>query len=253
MVNQNIQISLFKVLYEIFYYVQGLGNGILVLPGITLVQHYFSKRRGLASGIASAGASVGSLSCGPILQLMIDTYGWRGTLLIIGAVSLHGFFFVGTFREPYHKSKATKMDGKGNDSKEMMHSFKNVLCDCKMFNKLFVGAVFGHCLVCFNFVPFIAHIPSWAISVGIDRQRAAILPSAIGLSTLLGRLCATFTADLHCYNRLLMCGIYNVGGGIATLIMTMPIPDGFIKIIIVCSAFGFLTGGCTVSCIFIIQ
>ena len=37
----------------------GLGSGLLFLPCVSILQQYFSKRRNIATGIASTGSSIG--------------------------------------------------------------------------------------------------------------------------------------------------------------------------------------------------
>ena len=57
------------------------------LPVITAVNNWFSRRRGLATGICSAGVNVGGVLVA-IVALTISLYGWRATAVIIGVVIL---------------------------------------------------------------------------------------------------------------------------------------------------------------------
>ncbi|KAF8625089.1 hypothetical protein AX15_005568 [Amanita polypyramis BW_CC] len=65
--------------YQVFL-AQGLGNsiaiGMLTIPGFAIVSHYFKRRRGLAMGIATAGAAVG----GTVHPIMLNRlfYGQAG-------------------------------------------------------------------------------------------------------------------------------------------------------------------------------
>ena len=64
----------------------GIGNACIFGNGLVMIGHYFSKRRSLANGLALSGASLGQFALPPLLQLLLDTYALKGTLLIIGAM-----------------------------------------------------------------------------------------------------------------------------------------------------------------------
>ena len=63
--------------------------GFAFAPSIVVLHHYFEKRFTVAIGIAIAGYSFGDLIFPLILQPMINTYGWKGTLFIMSAVELN--------------------------------------------------------------------------------------------------------------------------------------------------------------------
>ncbi|XP_022104113.1 monocarboxylate transporter 12-like [Acanthaster planci] len=50
---------------------------------------YFTTNYATVNGIATSGHSVGLISFAPLTQVLLDTYGWRGALLLLGAISTH--------------------------------------------------------------------------------------------------------------------------------------------------------------------
>lgn len=50
---------------------------------------YFEKKRPLANALSSAGECIFTFVLTPLFQLLIDSYSWRGALLILGALQLH--------------------------------------------------------------------------------------------------------------------------------------------------------------------
>lgn len=58
-------------------------------PALGTLSRYFSRRRVLAVGLALTGNGASSLLLAPALQFLLDTFGWRGALLLLGAVTLH--------------------------------------------------------------------------------------------------------------------------------------------------------------------
>ncbi|XP_031462025.1 monocarboxylate transporter 2-like [Phasianus colchicus] len=71
------------------FHLGGLGISFSWTPAISIVSHYFSKRRALANAIASAGECVFAFTFGPFFQWLIGQYGWKGALLIIGGTQLN--------------------------------------------------------------------------------------------------------------------------------------------------------------------
>lgn len=69
--------------------VSGSGCGFCFLPATVTVAMYFDRRRSLAIGLGSAGVGIGSFVCAPVIHLLIERFGWRGALLVGGAIQLH--------------------------------------------------------------------------------------------------------------------------------------------------------------------
>ena len=65
----------------------GLGVGCAYVPAIGAVQRWFVRRRGFASGLAVSGIGVGTLAMPPLASLLIETLGWRGAYLALGALA----------------------------------------------------------------------------------------------------------------------------------------------------------------------
>lgn len=67
----------------------GFGFGLIYLPAIVSVTIWFEKYRSLATGIAVCGSGLGTFLFPPITDALINEYGWRGALAIIGAFILN--------------------------------------------------------------------------------------------------------------------------------------------------------------------
>lgn len=79
--------------------------GMITLSMFVITQQYFDKRRALAAGLAVSGFSLGTLTSGPLIHLLLDLYTWRGTLLILGGIFLHILPLALTFRPLVPKTK----------------------------------------------------------------------------------------------------------------------------------------------------
>jgi len=65
-----------------------------------IIQQRFSKRRSLATGFSVVGFSVGGFVGSPLTQLLLDHYGLRGTLALLGAIQAHRIPLALQFRTP---------------------------------------------------------------------------------------------------------------------------------------------------------
>lgn len=69
-------------------------------PAIIIVTVYFEKRRALATGIAVAGAGVGTLIFPPLTAYLMENYTWRGTFFIYAGIILNCVVCGALFRAP---------------------------------------------------------------------------------------------------------------------------------------------------------
>ncbi|NXL40826.1 MOT13 protein, partial [Glaucidium brasilianum] len=67
----------------------GLGWALVFTPSLGTVGRYFPARRALATGLVVSGASISGLALGPLVPWLLDTYGWRGALLLLAAISFN--------------------------------------------------------------------------------------------------------------------------------------------------------------------
>ena len=81
------QISAVWAFIILFCGIIGIGSGALNLPTASAaIVRLFDRNRGLATGIALAGATGGQLLLVPLLAFLVGTVGWRETYLAIAAV-----------------------------------------------------------------------------------------------------------------------------------------------------------------------
>jgi sugar phosphate permease len=67
----------------------GAGTGMTALAlGASVVNRWFTRRRGLAMGILTASNATGQLVFLPLLAAIVENFGWRAVSLVIAAVGL---------------------------------------------------------------------------------------------------------------------------------------------------------------------
>nr|XP_039256881.1 monocarboxylate transporter 2-like isoform X1 [Styela clava] len=86
---------------QIFMCIAGIGAGLSNVATLTLLGRAFYTSRPVALGALAMGGATAVAVGGPALQLCIDSYTWRGALLILGAYCLHGVV-IGLALEPVY-------------------------------------------------------------------------------------------------------------------------------------------------------
>ncbi|XP_046401529.1 uncharacterized protein LOC124167593 isoform X2 [Ischnura elegans] len=76
----------------------GFGFGLMYLPAIVSVTCYFERLRSLATGIAVCGSGLGTFIFAPMTSWLIETFGWRGAMLLISSATMHCVIFGALFR-----------------------------------------------------------------------------------------------------------------------------------------------------------
>ncbi|KAJ8307977.1 hypothetical protein KUTeg_012851 [Tegillarca granosa] len=71
-----------------FGVIGGIGIGMVYLPSVLMVNSYFNQKRGIAQGIVTSGSGVGILVLAPLMEVLLENYGWRGAVLISAGLVL---------------------------------------------------------------------------------------------------------------------------------------------------------------------
>ncbi len=162
----------------------GLGIAFVYTPSIASVQPWFTKRRGLASGIASSGVGAGTLLLPVVVSVLLTRMPWREALQILSlgvlCVGLLAAFLLE--RAPMQNGLA-KGDLPGLTLKEAVRS--------PSFQWLYMGALLGAPVM---FIPF-AHISAAARDAGVPEAQAVGLVGLIGIGSLVGRFAIGWLAD----------------------------------------------------------
>ncbi|XP_070579105.1 monocarboxylate transporter 3-like [Ptychodera flava] len=99
--------SMLISLVFLFQFGCGIGYAFIFGPCLGIVALYVKKRYVLANSMAVMGSSVGALALGPMLQFLINTYGWRETLFLFAGVNLQMCICALFFKTPEDTSDTT--------------------------------------------------------------------------------------------------------------------------------------------------
>jgi predicted MFS family arabinose efflux permease len=173
----------------------GLGVGCSYVPAVGAVPRWFARRRGLASGIASSGIGFGTLIVPPLASLLITDVGWRETYLILGVLAVIAGAGMALLIENDPRDRGLGPDGDPPQLASTLLRVPGASIKEALRSRQFIG-LYAACLFCaFGvFVPFV-HLVPYATDHGIAPASAALLVSAIGIGSALGRFLLGGLAD----------------------------------------------------------
>jgi len=162
----------------------GIGIGLVYAPSIGCVQPWFSRRRGLAAGLASAGIGAGTLLVPLLAAALIDTLQWRSTLrlLALGVLTL-GLGATLLLRRAPAATARGAVPANGFTLRQALKSPR--------FRWLYAMTLLGAPSM---FIPF-AHVSAAARDLGVADARAVGLVGLIGIGSLCGRFAIGALAD----------------------------------------------------------
>lgn len=94
MINQCNKSRTFLVLYHINLNFLALGFGMAMAALSLAVNAYFREKRGFAMAFGATGMGIGPIFMPLLTSHLLDEYGVKGTMVIVGASSLHAMISV---------------------------------------------------------------------------------------------------------------------------------------------------------------
>ena len=159
----------------------GLASSLLFTPSIAAVGHFFKKRRGLATGIASTGGSIGGVVFPLMLTELFERvgYGWAIRILALLSFSLCAASnFLIRSRLPPARNARVHPD---------FRIFRNVP---------FLLTTIGIFLLEFAlFIP-LTYITSFMISSGFEEKFAFQMMAIMGAASVFGRALPGYWGDI---------------------------------------------------------
>ena len=175
----------------------GLGSGSVYIPLLGLIQRWFYKRRGSATGLATTGVGIGTLTFPVLSAAVANAFDWRvlyfglaGICVSIGLVAVsflvadpkeHGLAPDGAIDEAAEPARNQAVAGLG---------LGEVLRD-RQFYLIYLSS-FGAAVL--SFMAFV-HLPQQLVESGRDQMQAATIVAVIGLFSLAARLGGGAWAD----------------------------------------------------------
>ena len=182
-----------------------------------MVARWFKKDIGKASGILAMGHGIGGILL-PLLVIMIDTYGWRDTLMALAVIIwVLGIPLAFVFRDrpedygllPDGKPADDKIMTKGVGTHEFSPGVKEVL-KMPVFWAIGIAVLFQVSVMSAGTV----HMMPYLASLGIERSSAGMVAMLVPLVSLAVRIPYGMLADVFRKNYVMALAITLLGVGV---------------------------------------
>ncbi|KPP64598.1 monocarboxylate transporter 2-like [Scleropages formosus] len=193
-------------LYVCVGVIGGFGLSFNLQPSLTIIGKYFLAKRPVANGLAMAGSPVFLSALAPLNQFLFDSFGWRDSFFILGALLLN-CCVAGALMRPIGEGKAggaTRSAGSNKGSvprdadpteRERKPGAKNrstgdvsKLMDFSLFrHRGFLIYLVGNAVMFFGFFAPIVFLAPYAKHQGVDEYSAASLLSILAAVDMIAR------------------------------------------------------------------
>uniref|UniRef100_A0A3Q0QST5 Solute carrier family 16 member 7 n=1 Tax=Amphilophus citrinellus TaxID=61819 RepID=A0A3Q0QST5_AMPCI len=187
----------------------GFGLAFNLQPSLTIIGTYFQAKRPLANGLAMTGSPVVLSTLAPLNQFLFDSFGWRGSFLILGSIVLN-CCVAGALMRPVNKSIQRKTNNEASkcnseaaeelaaavdtgthsdnlqteehQSEKKGQGFIQKFIDVSLFrHRGFLIYLIGNMVLFFGFFAPVVFLAPYAKHQGIDEYSAAFLLSMFAL------------------------------------------------------------------------
>jgi MFS family permease len=204
-----ILLSQMNSLWQLYFYfgiLVGTGMANLV-PATSIVARSYQKQRGLMSGIAMAGAPVGSALVPPLATMLINRYDWSTSYVIVGCFALFLMVFCGIcllrrscIKGPSDQSASFREGSDSARNTEKKSRISTTATNGKSLSQVIRSWPFW----CFSLILFcgyfsqqdmIVHIVPHATDIGISPANAALILTIICIANIMGNYFTGLAAD----------------------------------------------------------
>ncbi len=216
-----------------------LGNSATFGPLVADVSQWFLRRRGIAVAIVASGNYLAGAIWPPFLQSAIETFGWRHSYMVIGALCMVTMVPLALLLKarPHFDDRASPASGAGGGG---------LLPKPAFLYPLLVLA--GLCCCVAMSMPQV-HIVAYCADLGYGPARGAEMLSLMLGFGVVSRLASGFIAD-----RIGGVGTLIMGSALQAMALLFYIPfDGLASLYIVSAMFGLSQGGIVPSYALIIR
>ncbi|PFX23334.1 monocarboxylate transporter 10-like [Stylophora pistillata] len=178
------------LMYFTYGLVYGLGACFIYISNYLAVRKYFNKKFSLAVGITALGSSVGVLYNGPLLQVLLDVFGWRNTFrILMAAFALVSILSLNVNPNVIETTIATGAESEALNMKQQVGIRGRISFYCSVWKfPVYTFVAISLMVGCFGmYIPYI-NLVNYCEDVGITAQSASRLFIFIGLTSSLARI-----------------------------------------------------------------
>nr|CAB3266120.1 monocarboxylate transporter 2 [Phallusia mammillata] len=229
-------------------FIMGTGYGLASITCMTQVSQYFSTNTALANGIGLSGSTLYGVILPYPAQYLLGEFGWRGSFLILGAISLNACVF-GALIHPIAVMKDPDKNGKDLNTVREESCIENSSVTPvkdgrinRFFKKYWLGLCFIFAdVVCAlsMYLPNVYIVP-YALELGFSESSSALLLSVISVGDFVGRFFSGLAISKSAFLRKSILQLTCLCFGVMTAVQFIPTTSSNFALL----AFYCVTYGC---------
>jgi MFS family permease len=223
----------------IYYGILVSMGGCLYVPIMSTTARWFTKKRGLMTGIVSSGTGLGIAIVPLLANNLVINYSWRNAYVFLGLMAMMGTGIAAQFLKGNPQSIGLEADGEISNRVKTQpsmegHTLKQALGTKQLW--LIFGVIF---LGQFCIQVVLVHILPYALDKGVPLNRAAFILTVIGSFSILCKIVMGNGLDRFGGKRMmLLCMLSFIIGFIS-----LPFLTGLWMIYLFCVVFALGYGG----------
>lgn len=173
----------------------GIGNGLGMTPLIGVISHWFLKKRGNCTGIATSGGSVGGLIFPLMLRHTYAVYGYEWAIRILAFTCLGCMILATVIVRPRFSTKDNE------DVSERGHKFRTLtmtfdsLRSIKLNDPKYIYVILGAFFAELSLVLLLTYFATYAIAQGVTEATSYILLAVWSGTGIFGRWIPGYVSD----------------------------------------------------------
>ena len=183
----------------------GYGIGFLFVGSVGIIPQWFTKRRSLANGVATAGSGIGGMMYSLATQAMIDSLGIAWAFRVLGILAFMMNFICAILMKDRNKALGSR----------------NITFDYALFRRkehlLTLGWGF---LSMLGYVVLLFSLPNYAVSIGLTPRQGSLIGALLNLGQGLGRPMVGIFSDA--VGRINIAGFTTLLAGLFCFLIWIP-------------------------------
>ena len=221
------------------FVIAGSGIGVSSITAMAIIVDHFDKWTGLAFGFVCVGTGLGNLIYPFIVESLIHGYGWRGSLILLGGITLN-LCVCGAMMFPM-KKKSNESTTKSQEIEVGKLSSKFTTSG-QLLQGPFILFCLASLIVTFGMSVYFTHIGAFTtIDLRMDDSQLSMVISVVGITGLIGRLLQGFIISMPCVEVHILAMLLFLCMGV--VIAVIPAIDSYTAMLIMASLFGAFQSG----------
>ncbi|CAL9697213.1 unnamed protein product [Knipowitschia caucasica] len=256
MITGSFSRNLFELYLTVGFF-NGLGYALTWTPTVTMVGLYFDRKRPVANALSSAGECIFTFVFTPLSQWLIDSYSWRGAMLILGGLQLNLCVCGAMLRRLKtsqdcsrpNEVEAVERERMLQNNSQSQHKVDKQALKCKMSSyvdfslvadlNFMVYSMFGVFAALGFFAPSLFLVP-YARSRGVQDYQSTALMSISAALDLAGRVTFGWVANMRIIKTVHQLIVTVILLGV--ILVLCPLASSFSELALFSSAFGLVFG-----------